>query len=139
MVGCHKSLLLSWISCFSRTISLCKMKFFSHFSFLLTVVAVIFHLKVVQSGPVDKDSTVKAFYYLQNYGYIDKSSNQATAQLLSEEGVTKAVKDFQVCGPFQPFQTFQTFSTCLTNSLNTAQQNKGNSRNWSSASRKFWF
>ena len=43
-----------------------------------------------------KDSIVKAFYYLQNYGYIDKSSNQDTAQLLSEEGVTKAVKDFQV-------------------------------------------
>jgi hypothetical protein len=61
-----------------------------------TVVAVIFQLSVVQSNPVKKDSIVKAFYYLQNYGYIDKSSNQDTAQLLSEEGVTKAVKDFQV-------------------------------------------
>ena len=63
---------------------------------ILTVVAVIFHLTVVDGNPVKKDSIVKAFYYLQNYGYIDKSSNQDTAQLLSEEGVSKAVKDFQV-------------------------------------------
>ena len=77
-----------------------KMKSFLHLPMagivILTVVAVIFHLTVVDGNPVKKDSIVKAFYYLQNYGYIDKSSNQDTAQLLSEEGVTKAVKDFQV-------------------------------------------
>ena len=50
----------------------------------------------VDSAPVKPDSKSSAFYYLLNYGYIQKSGNDDTAQILSEEAVTKAVKDFQV-------------------------------------------
>ena len=66
-------------------------------SLLSVVLLVIFHqCSQVQSAPVTGDSKSSAFYYLLNYGYIHKNENQDTAQILSEEAVTKAVKDFQV-------------------------------------------
>ena len=67
-------------------------------SFLCVVVLLVFFQQClkVQSAPVIGDSKSSAFYYLLNYGYIHKNENQDTAQILSEEAVTKAVKDFQV-------------------------------------------
>ena len=46
--------------------------------------------------PIDGKSKGGAFYYLANYGYIQASKSENTAQLLSEEVLTKAIKDFQV-------------------------------------------
>lgn len=64
----------------------------------MKLVLSIICLSFCQIGcvPVSTDSVSSAFYYLLNYGYIHKTDNQDTAQLLSEEVVTKAVKDFQV-------------------------------------------
>ena len=56
----------------------------------------IFQNGRLDGAPVSSDSKSSAFYYLLNYGYIHKSDNQDTAQILSEEAVTKAIKDFQV-------------------------------------------
>ena len=53
-------------------------------------------VRPTEAGPISTDSKSSAFYYLLNYGYIKKSDNQDTAQILSEEAVTKAIKDFQV-------------------------------------------
>ena len=50
----------------------------------------------VSSQPIDGNSKGSAFYYLANYGYIQASKSENTAQLLSEEVLTKAIKDFQV-------------------------------------------
>ena len=50
----------------------------------------------VSSKPIDGKSKGSAFYYLANYGYIQASKSENTAQLLSEEVLTKAIKDFQV-------------------------------------------
>ena len=50
----------------------------------------------VSSQPIDGKSKGGAFYYLANYGYIQASKSENTAQLLSEEVLTKAIKDFQV-------------------------------------------
>ena len=50
----------------------------------------------VGSKPIDGKSKASAFYYLANYGYIHGSKSENTAQLLSEEVLTKAIKDFQV-------------------------------------------
>ena len=50
----------------------------------------------VSGKPIDGNSKGSAFYYLANYGYIHASKSENTAQLLSEEVLTKAIKDFQV-------------------------------------------
>ena len=63
---------------------------------LLASLVLIFQIVRLDGAPVSSDSKSSAFYYLLNYGYIHKSENQDTAQILSEEAVTKAVKDFQV-------------------------------------------
>lgn len=63
---------------------------------LLASWVLIFQIVRLDGAPVSSDSKSSAFYYLLNYGYIHKSENQDTAQILSEEAVTKAVKDFQV-------------------------------------------
>ncbi len=64
---------------------------------LSAFIFLVFQCSVtVDSAPVTGDSKSSAFYYLLNYGYIHKSENGDTAQILSEEAVTKAVKDFQV-------------------------------------------
>ena len=46
--------------------------------------------------PVTSDSDASALYYLLNYGYIQKSDNENTAALLSQDGLKRAIKDFQV-------------------------------------------
>lgn len=46
--------------------------------------------------PVTSDSESSALYYLLNYGYIQKSDNENTASLLSQDALTKALKEFQV-------------------------------------------
>ena len=63
---------------------------------LFASLVLIFQIVRLDGAPVSSDSKSSAFYYLLNYGYIHKSDNQDTAQILSEEAVTKAVKDFQV-------------------------------------------
>ena len=63
---------------------------------LFASLVLIFQIVRLDGAPVSSDSKSSAFYYLLNYGYIHKSENQDTAQILSEEAVTKAVKDFQV-------------------------------------------
>lgn len=65
----------------------------------LVLLSILFgscYLQLTDSAPISKDNTVGAFYYLSNYGYIPKDENRETAALMSEEVITKAVKDFQV-------------------------------------------
>jgi len=45
---------------------------------------------------------VGAFYYLVNYGYISKDESKETAALMSDQVITKAVKDFQVFAGLEP-------------------------------------
>lgn len=56
----------------------------------------LFLVTFVYASPVNRDNRVGAFYYLSNFGYIPKDANKETAALLSDEVITKAVKDFQV-------------------------------------------
>ena len=63
---------------------------------LIASIVLVFRSSRLDGAPVSSDSKSSAFYYLLNYGYIHKSDNQDTAQILSEEAVTKAIKDFQV-------------------------------------------
>ncbi len=46
--------------------------------------------------PVTSESETSALYYLVNYGYIKKNSDTDAQQLLSSQGLKKAIKDFQV-------------------------------------------
>ena len=46
----------------------------------------------VEGSPISKDKRVEAFYYFLEYGYIAKNENE----LMSDDVITKAVKDFQV-------------------------------------------
>jgi len=46
---------------------------------------------------VSKDSDTSALVYLLDHGYLQKDENAGTAQLLSSEGLKKAIRDFQVC------------------------------------------
>ena len=52
--------------------------------------------KSVCGNPINGKSKGSAFYYLSNYGYIQGSKSGDTAQLLTEDVLTKAIKDFQV-------------------------------------------
>ena len=70
-----------------------RVSFFGLFCLLTT--ALLF--TNVGGKPIDGKSKASAFYYLANYGYIHGSKSENTAQLLSEEVLTKAIKDFQVC------------------------------------------
>ena len=53
-------------------------------------------LNNVRGQPIDRNNRVGAFYYLMDYGYIAKDENTETASLMSDDVITKAVKDFQV-------------------------------------------
>jgi hypothetical protein len=77
------------------------MAFISYFfkwHFCAVIFIVINHQNYigVDAKPITTNSKAGAFYYLVNYGYIMKDENKNTEALLSEEVVTKAVKDFQV-------------------------------------------
>ena len=50
----------------------------------------------VATQPIDRENRVGAFYYLLDYGYIAKDENTETAALMSDDVITKAIKDFQV-------------------------------------------
>ena len=49
-----------------------------------------------QTKSITGDSKASAFNYLMHHGYIDAPRNEDTAQLLTEESLTRAIKDFQV-------------------------------------------
>jgi hypothetical protein len=83
---------------------------------LSSFIFLVFQRSVtVDSAPVSSDSKSSAFYYLLNYGYIHKSENGDTAQILSEEAVTKAVKDFQVGTIKELFKMYYCFVLNLLN------------------------
>ena len=69
-----------------------KLAFAATFQFAILSLFVT----AVTSKPIDGKSKGSAFYYLANYGYIQASKSENTAQLLSDEVLTKAIKDFQV-------------------------------------------
>ena len=60
------------------------------------LIGVCATLGLIQAVPISPTNRVGAFYYLVNYGYIAKDENKETAALMSDEVITKAVKDFQV-------------------------------------------
>ena len=45
----------------------------------------------------NKNDRAGAFYYLNKYGYLPKDANKQTAALMSDDAITTAVKEFQVC------------------------------------------
>ena len=51
---------------------------------------------MVTTQPIDRNNRVGAFYYLLDFGYIAKDENTETAALMSDDVITKAIKDFQV-------------------------------------------
>jgi len=63
---------------------------------MLIQLVLIAALGAANAKPVARESKADAFYYLLNYGYITKDGNERTAALMSDEVITKAVKDFQV-------------------------------------------
>ena len=68
---------------------------------LLCFLAIILCVYSVTGQPIDRNNRVGAFYYLMDYGYIAKDENTETASLMSDNVITKAIKDFQVnnwCG-----------------------------------------
>ena len=75
-----------------------KMKNFSRAQTLGIAVVLTISLCTINVGckPIDGKSKASAFYYLTNYGYIHASKSENTAQLLTEDVLTKAIRDFQV-------------------------------------------
>lgn len=70
---------------------------------ILALLVSLGHIFSVDGLPlITGTSKAKAFYYLVNYGYITKNENKDTAQLLSEEVVTAAIKEFQVFAGLDP-------------------------------------
>ena len=63
---------------------------------LLSCLAISWYAANVCGNPINGKSKASAFYYLSNYGYIQGSKSENTAQLLTEDVLTKAIKDFQV-------------------------------------------
>ncbi len=74
----------------------------THPSVILIIYCVFASLSIVvnvNSKPIDGKSKASAFYYLSNYGYIQGSKSEDTAQLLTENVLTNAIRDFQVSEP----------------------------------------
>ena len=63
---------------------------------LFSCLAISWYTANVCGNPINGKSKASAFYYLSNYGYIQGSKSENTAQLLTEDVLTKAIKDFQV-------------------------------------------
>ena len=63
---------------------------------LFSCLAISWYALNVCGSPINGKSKASAFYYLSNYGYIQGSKSENTAQLLNEDVLTKAIKDFQV-------------------------------------------
>ena len=59
-------------------------------------ISVLLSISVVTTQPIDRNNRVGAFYYLLDFGYIAKDENTETAALMSDDVITKAIKDFQV-------------------------------------------
>lgn len=55
-----------------------------------------------KGASISKDKRVEAFYYFLEYGYIAKNENEGVAALMSDDVITKAVKDFQVFAGLNP-------------------------------------
>ena len=62
----------------------------------LSCLVISWYAANVCGNPINGKSKASAFYYLSNYGYIQGSKSENTAQLLTEDVLTKAIKDFQV-------------------------------------------
>jgi len=69
------------------------------------IILFMAHL-AAQAPLVSKDSDTSALVYLLDHGYVQKDESTGTAQLLSADGLAKAIRDFQV-------------SLCLRNQLFT--------------------
>ena len=59
-------------------------------------ILIFLSISVVTTQPIDRNNRVGAFYYLLDFGYIAKDENTETAALMSDDVITKAIKDFQV-------------------------------------------
>ena len=59
-------------------------------------ISIFLSISVVTTQPIDRNNRVGAFYYLLDFGYIAKDENTETAALMSDDVITKAIKDFQV-------------------------------------------